>query len=145
MYPNFKIAKNLAKPFFSSSKQANFPPKITSLTKNGLQECRIFNKMRIVVGDNSPVIFTIFICLIKPFLKSNTSLNPTRIFHQKRRLTWRHQPFFDPYSFLVSGTFSRGKSSSFWTAKISETFWETHFFKFRIVNPFTARVSDGVL
>ena len=40
--------KESCKTFLPSLKQANFPPKMTSLTQDGLQECKIlifFNKM----------------------------------------------------------------------------------------------------
>ena len=55
---------------------------------------------RILVVDNSPIIFRIVICFAIPFLQSNTSL--------KAKNTKQ-----------VSGTFLEGKSS-FWKAKIQE-------------------------
>ena len=100
------------------------------------------------------IIFTIFICFIIPFLKSNISLNQlnsTRIFHQKRRpskstdVTWRHQPLFGPFFVPSFWDISLRKKQLFMDGQNSRNVLGDTLCKFRIVNPFTARVNNGVL
>ena len=89
---------------------------------------------RIVVGDNSPTIFTIVICFIKSFLQASTSLNSTRIFHQNRRsskstdVTWRHQPLFDPLFVPNSWDISLGKKQLFMDGQNSRSVLGDTFF-----------------
>lgn len=126
-----------------------------------MQKCKILifltrwrQMRRIVFGDNSPTVFTIFICFIIPFLQSNTSLNQLnskRIFHQKRRpskstdVTSCHQPLFDPLFVPNFWDISLGKKQLFMDGQNSRNVLGDTLCKFRIVNPFTAKVNDGVL
>lgn len=102
VYWTLKSEKNLAKPLFLLQSQKISLQKLQvwrrTISKNLEYLTRWRQMRRIVVGDNSPIIFTILIiCFIIPFLQSNTSLNSTRILHQKRKaeqIIWRLLSFW---------------------------------------------------
>ena len=130
-------SSNSCKTIFSSPAQRKFPLKKVRLISR--LNWQVWRRMicirRIVVVDNSQIIIRILICFATPLLQSNKSLCSTK--HKAMARTgskgWANQltshdviSSLVPCWFIVSGTFVNGKSS-FWTVKIQEIFWETHF------------------
>ena len=77
------------------------------------------------VVENSPIIFRILIYFATLFLPSNTPIYSTKGKTMTRNGSEGLIRFFFTRSESLEH-FSRAKSS-FWTAKIHEIIWETHF------------------
>lgn len=112
--------------------------KLVSMMLKDLQECRIIYKMsanRIVVVDNSPIIFRICINFAILLLQLDYPLipqNKTKNYeNQKQRLsksTWCHQPYSLIFTHSQSLWHFWRRKSTFWKDKIPENF-RRHIFK----------------
>ena len=144
MYPKFRPVNNFAEPIFSSSKHSHLPLKMFALSRGQIDKFdtewfarRWWQIRRIVVVENSPVIFRIFIYFVIPSLQSVTSCNSTK----HKVMTRKSERWF---KLLTSSgflwTFTLPLSlGHFWEEKQlldcwnSRNFWETYL-KFTIFN-----------
>ena len=129
----------LAKPFFFVFTTHKLPSKhVFPIARINGQVCRrmIWKKVatvrRIIVVDNTPIIFRIFICFAIGFLQSNTSLKSIKHKSESKekveQIYWRHMTSsaflwsFTRFQSLGKAVFERPK------------FFESQILKFTIVN-----------
>ena len=131
--------------YFLSSKHCKFTPKclpypmakLVSMMYKDLQECRMIYKMvanRIVVVDNSPIIFRIYITFAILLLQSGYSLIP----QNKQKITrirskgWANQ--HDVIG-LILWSFTHSQSLwHFWRRKSRQNFRKFYETRFKVQN-----------